>query len=568
MMRVFERDTCDRSRRRETVVACVLACSLLAVAGCGGSGHKHAASGSSTHPATSTTTAPSTPSLKPGLGSVDAYLTQNLIHVQLTLFDVRRSGSAAIVDFGMACRDARGCEIQQAFEDRAAYEGKPGSCQGPPCGSNAGGLLLIDPSGNREYGVVRDSQGNPYASTLSLGLTESDPPRLVFAVFPQLPAGVRSIDVAFPQGGPVFLHVPVTSGPAPKPATAGTGVQAAAGAGPYSGPANSVAGVTLPESPLSLTVGSPAGSDREGGRTATFTLRSDVLFAFNKSDLSARAHSVLSDVARQIKARAAGRVRVTGYTDSIGSDAVNLPLSRARASAVLRALRPMTPGGSYVSAGKGSADPVAPNTNSDGSDNPAGRALNRRVTIVVPVRAPAKPAPPPVASSSAATPGASASPVTYNPNPNLNWSYKVTPVGLHRDGNLVVLNLTAACHGSKGCLPEADFSGTTTVPPLSVDTVKGLQALSAGTHVNFNTPTGVYLTDPHTGDIYTAVADSAGYPLTSQSGPIEPDGGVMPIWLYFAAPPSGSSVMTVHLPGGSPTMTLPVAGLSGLTVTH
>lgn len=560
-MRIVESDKCGR-RRRDGVVACLVACSLVALAGCGGSSHKSSAT---TPPPASTTTSTSMPSLKPGLGSVDAYLTQYLTHIQLTLFDVRREGPMTVVDFGTACRDARGCDLGAGFEDRSAYEGH-GPCTGPRCGDNAGGLLLIDPSGNREYGVVRDAQGNPYAST-EHRLVEGGQPQLGFAVFPQLPAGVRSIDVAFPQGGPVFLNVPVTSGSGPTPATAGTDVRASDGAGAYAGPAkNSVAGLTLPVSPLSLTVGSPAGSDREGGRTATFTLRSDVLFAFNKSNLSPRAHSILAGLATQIKARAAGLVQVTGYTDSIGSGAVNLPLSRARAAAVVGALKPLTPTASYTSAGMGSADPVAPNTNRDGSDNPAGRALNRRVTIVVPVRAPAKPAPPPASAAPTTTPSTSASPVTYNPA-NIG-PYSVAPVGLHRDGNLVVLNLDATCHGHI-CLPGAAFAGTTTVPPLSLASVAGEQAAFLhGVQFTANTPSGVYLTAPRTGDIYPPVTDNAAYPLTSQAGPGGNDGDTVPMWLYFAAPPAGTSVMTVHLPGGSPTLTLPVTDLSGVSVTH
>jgi len=34
--------------------------------------------------------------------------------------------------------------------------------------------------------------------------------------------------------------------------------------------------------------------------------------------------------------------------------------------------------------GSGESKPVAPNENADGSDNPSGRALNRRVEIFIP----------------------------------------------------------------------------------------------------------------------------------------------------------------------------------------
>jgi outer membrane protein OmpA-like peptidoglycan-associated protein len=119
----------------------------------------------------------------------------------------------------------------------------------------------------------------------------------------------------------------------------------------------------------------------ETGRRTDVSLSNDVLFAFGSSTLSPAAGALLDTVARELTDRAPSTVTVTGYTDSKGTDSVNLPLSRARAAAVLavlkvRVARPVT----FTSNGKGSADPVAPNT-VNGKDNPAGRALNRRVTI-------------------------------------------------------------------------------------------------------------------------------------------------------------------------------------------
>jgi outer membrane protein OmpA-like peptidoglycan-associated protein len=74
-------------------------------------------------------------------------------------------------------------------------------------------------------------------------------------------------------------------------------------------------------------------------------------------------------------------VRVDGYTDSVGSDAYNLGLSRRRAAAVSAALRGAIPARLAIQArGHGESDPVAPNTRG-ADDNPAGRAKNRRVTI-------------------------------------------------------------------------------------------------------------------------------------------------------------------------------------------
>jgi outer membrane protein OmpA-like peptidoglycan-associated protein len=144
-------------------------------------------------------------------------------------------------------------------------------------------------------------------------------------------------------------------------------------------------GLTLTIRDLVFTVDSLDNSENrtQGGAVTAISLGTDVLFAFGKSNLTPAAAQLLHQTASEISARAHGPVTITGYTDSIGTDAVNLPLSQARAAAVLAALQPLvtTPGISFSATGKGAAEPVAPNANPDGTDNPRGRAKNRRVTI-------------------------------------------------------------------------------------------------------------------------------------------------------------------------------------------
>jgi len=113
------------------------------------------------------------------------------------------------------------------------------------------------------------------------------------------------------------------------------------------------------------------------------TLAADVFFAFGKADLNPDAQSKLTEAANLVKTQAKGPVKIDGYTDAAGDDAYNVDLSNRRAAAVQQALTQLVGGANiqFVPAGHGKADPVAPNTNPDGSDNPAGRARNRRVTI-------------------------------------------------------------------------------------------------------------------------------------------------------------------------------------------
>ena len=78
------------------------------------------------------------------------------------------------------------------------------------------------------------------------------------------------------------------------------------------------------------------------------------------------------------------RVRVEGHTDSKGSDAYNQRLSQRRAEAVVKYLSGKGIDRSRLeSTGLGEGRPIAPNQNPDGSDNPIGRAKNRRTEFHV-----------------------------------------------------------------------------------------------------------------------------------------------------------------------------------------
>lgn len=117
-------------------------------------------------------------------------------------------------------------------------------------------------------------------------------------------------------------------------------------------------------------------------------LPGDVLFDFDKTDIKPAAEETLKKLATIIRSKSKGSVLINGYTDSKGNDAYNKKLSEGRANSVKQWLT--TRGGisavGLQTRGLGKANPVAPNTRPDGSDNPDGRAKNRRVEIVIPTQ--------------------------------------------------------------------------------------------------------------------------------------------------------------------------------------
>jgi outer membrane protein OmpA-like peptidoglycan-associated protein len=117
----------------------------------------------------------------------------------------------------------------------------------------------------------------------------------------------------------------------------------------------------------------------------TIFLPGDVLFDFNKAEIRPGAVITLEEAAKLMQKRKVASARIEGHTDEIGNESVNRTLSRRRAEAVRAWLT--TQGGlnkvRFTVEGRGATQPVAPNKNADGSDNPDGRAKNRRVTIVL-----------------------------------------------------------------------------------------------------------------------------------------------------------------------------------------
>ena len=113
----------------------------------------------------------------------------------------------------------------------------------------------------------------------------------------------------------------------------------------------------------------------------SFRLASDVLFEFDRSDLTPRAREELANIARKLTDDPAvgvvTGVEVVGHTDDVGDTAYNDRLSLARAESVRAELTAaLGPGVTVGASGRGESEPIAENTTDE------GRALNRRVEIV------------------------------------------------------------------------------------------------------------------------------------------------------------------------------------------
>ena len=115
-------------------------------------------------------------------------------------------------------------------------------------------------------------------------------------------------------------------------------------------------------------------------------LPSVFLFEFESDVLSPEAVERLLAVADVLNRPTAlhRTIRIEGHTDSFGTPDYNLALSERRARAVTNQLSAgQVDTGRMSTRGFGSTAPRAPNVANDGADNPEGRALNRRVEIII-----------------------------------------------------------------------------------------------------------------------------------------------------------------------------------------
>lgn len=122
----------------------------------------------------------------------------------------------------------------------------------------------------------------------------------------------------------------------------------------------------------------PGATVERVGEGIVVKFADNVLFGFDRSDLSATAQGNLDKLATVLKNNPDTDIEIQGHTDARGTDAYNQTLSEKRANSCAAYLKNKGVASSRITAkGYGKTAPVATN------DTEEGRAQNRRVNFVI-----------------------------------------------------------------------------------------------------------------------------------------------------------------------------------------
>ena len=169
--------------------------------------------------------------------------------------------------------------------------------------------------------------------------------------------------VAAGLGALVLLGVPTVAAGDPMPPTGGAPIR----------------DVVAPVRDIVVSTADLEGAARvdESEKQVKVRLNAEVLFPKDSARLRPGVRGRLTELAQVFDRRGPGRLTIVGYTDDLGTAHHGLVLSRRRAAAVARVLRPQLDKADYPFKvyGRGEADPAVPNTSEE------NRKLNRRVEL-------------------------------------------------------------------------------------------------------------------------------------------------------------------------------------------
>jgi OOP family OmpA-OmpF porin len=121
---------------------------------------------------------------------------------------------------------------------------------------------------------------------------------------------------------------------------------------------------------------SPIVKNPKGGESLV------LYFEYDESGVGARTQKQIDILARILRADTTKTLSISGHADANGTDEYNNSLSGKRAAAVKIALIAAgVPEAQIVTQAMGESNPLRPNLNPDGTDNPEGRGHNRRAEV-------------------------------------------------------------------------------------------------------------------------------------------------------------------------------------------
>lgn len=160
--------------------------------------------------------------------------------------------------------------------------------------------------------------------------------------------------------------------------SAGTGAAVGAAAGALGGYIWSKRMEEQRQKMQQASAGTGIGVAQTADNRLRVNIPADAGFDVNRSDIKPALRTVLDRFAGTMNEHSVTTIEIIGHTDNTGSDAINDPLSVARANATRDYLVGRGVSVQRIStAGRGEREPVASN------DSEAGRAQNRRVEIFI-----------------------------------------------------------------------------------------------------------------------------------------------------------------------------------------
>ena len=110
----------------------------------------------------------------------------------------------------------------------------------------------------------------------------------------------------------------------------------------------------------------------------------NIFFDFDKATLRSASNVELKNLVKLMKNNPTIKVEISGHTDNKGKAVYNQKLSEERAKAVVKYMKENGINANrMIAKGYGKTVPSAPNEKPDGTDNPEGRQLNRRVELKI-----------------------------------------------------------------------------------------------------------------------------------------------------------------------------------------